>query len=154
MTGTTKTIAFRVSQSVDEQIQEIAKADGRTKGDWVRDRVMQALHAMSPRSVPELEEPTEASDSPASLLLSLETRIQETENVLREEIDAVKTAIAKVAKSQHEDLCTMAQVGLTVEESMEQRIEATRDQVLDAIERLKQSQRSHTDTFLRAIAER
>jgi hypothetical protein len=111
---------------------------------------MQGLHAALPQA-PESIQPSESIDFPPGILEAFEARIQQAENGLRDEIRAVKTAVADAAKSHHLDLCTMAQVGLEVEESMEQRIEAACIEVLDAVERLKQSQRSHKDTLLRAI---
>ncbi len=152
MSDPTKTIAFRVSQPIEEQINEIAKANGQSKSEWVRDQVMQALHAAVP-PVPEANHPRDPLGSPAGLLEAMEARIQQAENGLREEICAVRTAVADAAKSHHRDLCTMAQVGIEVEESMEQRIEAGCVEVLDAVERLKQSQRSHKDALLRAIVQ-
>lgn len=152
MSDPTKTIAFRVSQPIEEQINEIAKANGQSKSEWVRDQVMQALHAALP-PVAGTNQPNEPMGSSAGLLEAIEARIQQAENGLREEISAVRTSVADAAKSHHRDLCTMAQVGIEVEESMEQRIEASCVEVLDAVERLKQSQRSHKDALLRAIVQ-
>lgn len=150
MSEATKTIAFRVSQPIQGQINDIAKANGQSKSEWVRDQVMHALHAALPQS-PEADQPSEPTRSSTGLLEAIEARIQQAENGLRDEICAVRTAVTDAANSHHRDLCTMAQVGLEVEESMEQRIEASCVEVLDAVERLKQSQRSHKDTLLRAI---
>jgi len=114
---------------------------------------MKAVHAMNPPDDVEREQPADPTKSPTSLRQVLEARIQGTEDALRREIDSVKDAVLEAAKSHQGDLCTMAQVGLTVEESMEQRIEATCVEILDAIERLQQSQRSHKDTLLRVVTQ-
>jgi hypothetical protein len=151
MPSSTKTIAFRVSTSIEEQIQQIAKANGQSKGDWVRDHVMQAIHAMSPPIASKQEEPIAASGLPPDLLTVVEARFQEVENILRDEIQAVKTAIREVEKSHHRDLCTLGQIGLDAQDSIEQKIGAACLDSLDALERLKQSQRSHKDTLLGAF---
>jgi hypothetical protein len=151
MPSSTKTIAFRVSISIEEQIQQIAKANGQSKGDWVRDQLMQAIHAMNPTTAPKQEEPISVSEPPPDLLTVLEARFQEVEHILRDEIQAVKTAIREVAKSHHRHLCTLGQIGLDAQDSIEQKIEAAGLDSLDALERLKQSQRSHKDTLLEAF---
>jgi len=153
MSDATKTVAFRVSPEIKKQIQEIAKADGLNESEWVREQIMKAVHAMNPPEEAASEQPADPSKSPTSLRQALEARIQGTEDALRREIDSVKDAVLEAAKSHQGDLCTMAQVGLTVEESMEQRIEATCVEILDAIERLQQSQRSHKDTLLRVVTQ-
>ena len=153
MSDATKTVAFRVSPEIKKQIQEIAKADGLNKSEWVREQIMKAVHAMNPPEDAASEQPADPNKSPTSLRQALEARIQGTEDALRREIDGVKAAVLEAAKSHQGDLCTMAQVGLTVEESMEQRIEATCVEILDAIERLQQSQRSHKDTLLRVVTQ-
>ena len=153
MSDATKPVAFRVSPEIDQQIQELAKADGMNKSEWVREQVMKAVHAMTPPEEAAPEQPAEPSQSPTSLRQVLEARIQGAEDALRRDIDGVKAAVLEVAKRHQEDLCTMAQVGLTVEESVEQRIEATCVEILDAIERLKQSQRSHRDSVVRVITQ-
>lgn len=153
MSDATKPIAFRVSAEVEQQIHEIAKAAGLNKSEWVREQVMNALHAMNPPDEAECKQPADPKQLPTSLRQVLEARIQGTEDALRREIDGVKTAVLEAAKRHQGDLCTLAQVGVTVEESMEQRIEATGLEILDAIERLKQSQRSHKDTSLRVVTQ-
>lgn len=146
------TISFRVSQPTKDQIDEIAKACGQSKSEWVRDQIMQALHAALPPTLG-AKQPSETTGVSAGLLEAIESRIHQAANGLQEEICAVRTAVADAAKSHHRDLCTMAQVGLEVEQSMEERIEASCVEVLDAVERLKQSQRSHKDALLRAIVQ-
>jgi len=151
MFDATKTIAFRVSPAIDAQIEEIAKAQGLTKSQWVRDQVMQAVHATSP---PGEDEPSAEKDRlTPDVARAIENRILEFAGTLREDILAVKTSIEQAAKDHHDDLMTVTQVGLAVEESMEQRIDDRCADVMDAIKRLKQSQRSHKDTVLRAIHE-
>ncbi len=150
MSSNTKTIAFRVSQAIDEQIEAVARHDGLSKGEWVREQAMRTLHALSPSNPDESAQLLAAGDA-VSFGAALEARLAEMESGLRLELEAIKKAISQTAKSHHQDLCTMAQVGLTVEESMEQRIDESCGEVLDAIERLKQSQRSHKDTLLRVI---
>jgi hypothetical protein len=108
---------------------------------------------MNPPDEAECKQPADPKQLPTSLRQVLEARIQGTEDALRREIDGVKTAVLEAAKRHQGDLCTLAQVGVTVEESMEQRIEATGLEILDAIERLKQSQRSHKDTSLRVVTQ-
>lgn len=150
MPDATKTIAFRVSQAIDEQTHEMAKASGQSKSEWVRDQVMQALHA----AVADPPADTKQSVDPAAgsaVMLAMEARLRDMEEQFRKEIQSIKSAVADAVKTLRGDLCTMAQVGLNVEESIEKRMETDWTDVLDAIERLKQSQRSHKDTVLRAI---
>ena len=128
-----------------KQIQEMAKANGQSKREWVRDLVMQALHATDRKA--DDRHPVESTAG----LPEMEIRLGEMEDRIRQEMLAVKMAVAEAAKSLHDDLCTMAQVGLHVEESFEQRVDDNCVDVLEAIERLKQSQRSHKDTLLLAI---
>ena len=108
---------------------------------------MQALYAIARSNLQE-ELPQEHS---ANVSEVFEAPISAAVNMLRDEIATLRTLVQEVAKQQHEDLCTVVQVGVNVEESMEQRIEDARADVLDAIERVKQSQRSHKDTLHRAI---
>lgn len=149
MSEPTKPIAFRVSHSIDEEIQKIAEANGQSKGDWVRDQVMMALHNLQGDG-----EQKDNRVSTTDTVAAIESRLDGIQASFREELRAVKAAIADAAKSHHNDLRTVAQVGVTVEESMEQRIDNARLDVLDAIERLKQSQRSHKDTLLQALHQR
>jgi hypothetical protein len=48
MTTATKTIAFRISQAIEEQIDAVARTEGLSKGEWVRAKVMEILHAATP----------------------------------------------------------------------------------------------------------
>jgi hypothetical protein len=70
---------------------------------------------------------------------------------LIKEMDGVRAAISEAAASHHHDLCVIAEVGFAAEESMEQKIENASHDVLDAVERVKQSQRSHKDVLLDAF---
>jgi hypothetical protein len=146
------TISFRVEKAIEEQIQQIAKSNGQSKSDWVRDQVMRSLHGSSPRA-PESEEPEKPDDAEdtACLLEAFETRIEAWQSSLRDEIQAVKNAIREMAKSNHRDLCTLGQIGLDAQDAIEARVEAACAESLDAIERLKQSQRSHKDALRREI---
>lgn len=146
MSEPTKPIAFRVSHSIDVEIQKIAEANGQSKGDWVRDQVMLALHNLQSDG-----EQNGDDISTSDALAEVHGRLEAMLAVFRDELREVKSAIADAAKRHHNEICTVAQVGVTVEESMEQRIDNARLDVLDAIERLKQSQRSHKDTLLHAV---
>lgn len=152
MSEATKPIAFRVSPEVDEQIQEISKANNQTKSEWVRDQVMEALYRLQQlvRPEPERREPPE-QDS-ACLLERIDVQIQDSERRICDQLAELNRTVKAATKSHHDDLSTMAQVGLAVEESMEERIEVSCTEVLDAIERLKQGQRSHKDTLLSALS--
>jgi DnaJ-domain-containing protein 1 len=149
MSEPTKTISFRVSPEIDAQIEEIAKALGLTKSQWVRDLAMQAVHATNPPG--EVESPAANNSLTPELVRGIEDRILEVASGLRDEILTIKASIEQVAKNHHNDLLTVAQVAAAAEESMEQRIENACLDVLDALERLKQSQRSHKHTVLQAI---
>jgi hypothetical protein len=152
MPDPTKTISFRVSATIEDQIHEVAAAAGLSNGEWVRQLVMQALHALNPPNFPEPENlPASSSEQGASL--AVEARIEAAEITLRQEINAVKTAITELTKSHHRDLCTAAEVGMNVEQSMEDRIEDTGVQILEAITELRQLQQIHKDDLLRAIDE-
>jgi DnaJ-domain-containing protein 1 len=147
--ASTPTISFRVERAIEEQIQQIAKSNGQSKSDWVRDQVMRSLHGLTP-SAPEPKEPDNAEDT-ARVIKAIEARIEAWQTNLRGEIQAVKNAIREVAKSHHQDLCTLGQLGLDAQDAIEERVEAACAESLDAIERLKQSQRSHKDSLLREI---
>jgi hypothetical protein len=153
MPETTETISLRVSKKTKQQVDEVAKAEGLKISEWVREQMMKGLHTMNPMGEADSEQPADPSESSTDLRHALEARIQGTEDALRRQIDGVKAAVLEAAKNHQGDLCTMAQVGLTVEESMEQRIEAACVEILDAIERLKQSQQSHKDTLVRVITQ-
>ena len=147
--ASTPTISFRVERAIEEQIQQIAKSKGQSKSDWVRDQVMRSLHGLSP-SAPEPQEP-DNTENTARVIKAMEARIAEWQTNLRGEIQSVKNAIREVAKSHHQDLCTLGQLGLDAQDAIEEYIEAACAESLDAIERLKQSQRSHKDALLREI---
>jgi uncharacterized protein (DUF1778 family) len=149
MSETSKPIAFRVSPEVDEQIQEIAKANNQTKSEWVRDQVMEALYSVQQLVRPE-SEPCEPTSQ--TLLDRVDAQIQDSERRICDQLAELSKAVRAATTSHHDDLSTLAQVGLAVEESMEERIESSCTDVLDAIERLKQSQRSHKDSVLAAFS--
>ena len=145
MSEPTKPIAFRVSQSIEAEIQKVAEANGQTKSDWVRDQVMLALHNLQSDVDPQ------NNDSKTELLAGIEGRLDAIQSSFRAELAAVKAAISDAATSHHNDLCAFVQVGISVEESIEQKIEDACFDLFDAMERLKQSQRSHKDTLLQEL---
>lgn len=149
--ASTATISFRVEKPVEEQIQQIAKSNGQSKSDWVRDQVMRSLHGLSPSAPKTDPEEPDAAEDTADLIKAIEARIEEWQTNLRGEIQAVKNAIREVAKSHHRDLCTLGQLGLDAQDAIEKCVAAACDDSLDAIERLKQSQRSHRDAILGEI---
>ena len=65
----TKTIAFRVPPSVEQQIDELAKAAGQSKGEWVRDQILQTLIADNPQTP---SQPEPVSEYNAGLNAALE----------------------------------------------------------------------------------
>ena len=151
MSEPTKPIAFRVAQSTDQQIDEIAKAAGQSKSEWVRDQVLRALGGASPP--PDAQPPAESDDKRSHRLDSLQAQMSGTARCFRSDIRNVKTAIEDSAKNRQRELCQLGLVSLDVHELLEERIEAMCLEILDAIERLQQSQRSHKDTLLRAMTE-
>lgn len=152
MPSTTTTVAFRVAKSVEEQIRQLAQASGQSKGDWVRDQVMKALHDVEPTMACQPQDGPPMNGPKEDLMRIFEVWLQKTEGSLRDEIRAVRTAISEVAKSHHRDLCTLGQIGLDAQQSVEREISSSCDDTLDAIERLKQSQRSHKESVLEVIA--
>jgi transposase len=148
----TTTIACRVPQPVKDQVEQIAASKGQSIGEWQRDLLMQAVHQFNPQSA--TKPATESiSDLEAKLLRAFDERFQKLEAALREEIQQVKSAILQQDRSHHEDLCRVAEVGMNVEQSMEQRIEGSVDQILEAIARLGKLQRSHKNMIVHAIGE-
>ena len=102
----------------------------------------------------ESESVPSATPGPATFASpGVEARIDAAEVALRQEIAAVKTAITELTKSHHRDLCAAAEVGMNVEQSMEDRIENTCTRILEAINRLRQVQQIQQDDLLRAIDE-
>jgi len=150
-TNPTTTIAFRVSPSIDEQIQEIAKTLGQSKSNWVRDQVMQSFHSSDSSNTPPVHSESPAEVVPPTALAMIEARFEACEILLRTEIDQLTTTIVQLADSIHRDLCTLGILVLDAQESIEQRTDDSCEQLLDAIERLKQSQRSHKESLQRAI---
>ena len=149
--GSTTTIAFRVSPSIDEQIQEIAKTLGQSKSNWVRDQVMQSFHSSDSSNTPPVHSEIPTEEVPPIVLAMIEARFEACEKLLRSEIDGLTATIVQAAESLHRDLCTLGILVLDAQESIEQRTDDSCDQLLDAIERLKQSQRSHKESLQRAI---
>lgn len=152
MSEPTKTIAFRVAQSIEQQIDELAKASGQSKGEWVRDQVLAALGAASPPT----EAPPQPVDSPDKQnkqLDSMQAQLSGVARFLRNEIRSVKTTVDDSVRNRQQELCQIGLAGLDVQELLEERIESMCLDILDAIDRLQQSQRSHKDTVLRAITE-
>jgi hypothetical protein len=143
MPDPTKTIAFRVSQMVEDQIQEIAQSQGLSKGEWVRQQVMQAIHSLNPTS--ESDPAKSNTVGPVDLLPTLAS--------LRQDIAAVKTAIAELATRHHHDLCAVAEVGMNVEQSIEQGLDTAYSEVLDAIAKIARLQKSETDRVLDTISD-
>ncbi len=135
-----------------DQVEQIAASKGQSIGEWQRDLLMQAVHQFNPQPAtkPEIES---VSDLTATLLRAFDERFQKVEAAVREEIQRVKSAIIQQDKSHHEDLCRVAEVGMNVEQSMEQRIESSVDQILEAIARLEKLQRSHKNMIVHAIGE-
>ena len=143
----TKTIAFRVSPDVDRQIDEVAKAEGLNKGEWVRAQVMGALHALAPDNSTETAKPGNTAQTAPDLA----TRIRETEDTIRKDIAGIMTALREFTHEHHRDLCTIAEVGANAEQTMEQQLEEARHEVLEAITQLRRHQKSETDQILGAI---
>ncbi|MEX2167744.1 MAG: hypothetical protein WD851_00410 [Pirellulales bacterium] len=152
MSEPTKTIAFRVAQSIERQIDELAKASGQSKGEWVRDQILQVLGAASPPPDAQSQPPAEPEDR-TNQRDSMQAQISGVARCLRNDIRNVKTAIEDSDRNRQKELCQLGLVSLDVQELLEERIEAMCLDILDAIERVKQSQRSHKDTVLRAITE-
>jgi hypothetical protein len=75
----------------------------------------------------------------------------ETERTLRGQVDQLKTTVEASAKTQRKDLCNLGILTLDVQDFLAQRLDSLCIELLDAIERLKQSQRSHKDTVLGVI---
>jgi len=153
MSEPTKTISIRLSLTVHQQIGEVAQSLGLSEGEWVRDQAMRALHELNPQSEAEPPKQPTTSELSANLIRAFDERVQKAETGFRQEIEAVKAAIREAAKSHHQSLATAAEVGMTAEQSMEERIEASGNQILTAIARLEKLQRSSKNAVLYAIAE-
>jgi len=149
--GSTTTIAFRVSPSICEQIEEIAKTNGQSKSDWVRDQVMQSFHSSDSSNTPPVHTESPVQEISPTVAAMIEARFEACEILLRSEIDRLTTTLMQVTDSLHGDLCTLGILVLDAQESIEQRTDDSCEQLLDAIERLKQSQRSHKESLQRAI---
>ena len=77
MAETSKTIAFRVSIEIKEQIREAAAAANVIPSEWVRDLVLKALH--------ESVDPATSSDGEVSALNgSLVAALQRIQSKIRE----------------------------------------------------------------------
>jgi hypothetical protein len=150
MNEPTTTVSFRVAKSVKDQVDLLAQANRQSTGELARDQMMLLLHT-SQTLAPIETKPT--IETTVSQLKALEERLDNIEDAIREGFAAMKSAIAGAAKDQRKDLQLFAEVGHAVEEAMEERIESACERTLDAIGRLKQSQRSHKETVLQAIAE-
>lgn len=148
----TTTIGFRVAQSIEQQIDELAKAAGQSKGEWVRDQILQVLGAAAPPADAQ-PQPLAAVEDRTAQLDSMQAQISGVARCLRSDIRNVKTAIEDSAKNRQRELCQLGLVSLDVQDLLDERIEAMCLDILDAIERLQQSQRSHKDTVLRAISQ-
>jgi hypothetical protein len=105
MPESTKTIAFRVAAEIEEQIQALANVSGQSKSEWVRNRVMEALHGSSPEVQRETKQPPPAGEPSPSMLHAINTRLQEVEAVLKDRIEAeekAKRQTADLIPLQHE----------------------------------------------------
>jgi hypothetical protein len=149
--GSTTTIAFRVSPSIDEQIQVIAKTLGQSKSNWVRDQVMQSFYRSDPSNSPPIHSESPAEAVPPIVLAMIEARFEACEKLLRCEVDRLTTSIVQMGDNLNQALCTLGILVLDAQQSIEQRTDDSCDQLLDAIERLKQSQRSHKESLRRAF---
>lgn len=150
MSESSKTISCRFEKDIAEQIQALAKANGESTSDWVRSRISQAVHAEAREKPLESNVPPQPTRATASVLQAIEARLQRIETAL-EGLEAIKTTIDKEASALRVDRSCEADVTHAIYEDTVSRIESSCDDVLQAIERLKQSQRSHKDTLLRAI---
>jgi hypothetical protein len=152
MAEPTVTISLRVPKPVKDLFDQIAKSQGQLFAEWGRDQLMQAAHRFNPQLSSELAGHF-TGQVPPNLLRAFEDRLQKTEETLRQDIAAVKTEIGEVAKAHRQDLCRTAEVGMNVEQSMEERIQMTSEKTQKAIERLEKRQRSSTNRILHAIGE-
>lgn len=148
----TKTISFRVPPSIDQQIDDCAKAAGLSKGEWVRDQILQTLGTEQP-TTPSSEPTKESNEGAMPGVEVLQAQMSGSTRYLHDEISNVKDALREASRHSKRDICQLGQVTLDVQELIEERLEAVCLEILDAIERLQQSQRSHRNEVIRTIRE-
>jgi hypothetical protein len=139
MSEKTTTIAVRVPAAVATEIEDLAKEGGQTKSDWIRDKVMQAIHGAE---TPDAGRPQQSNDTSSlqAILEPIETALKQRDLELKAELASIRGAINQAAKAHRDDLALIAEVGQAVEKSMAEALQEACIQVLSAIERLKNSQ--------------
>jgi hypothetical protein len=166
MNSESKTISCRLPDNVREQVLKIAKDEGVTPGKWLRKLVMQALHSPDDLPPQPVAVPSAAAISPVTLVKVIETKISEAEKRLHGDIESVTQSLAEVERRHHDALRSFAESFLRhfgrrtepvdapevdLDAGLKSLILDAGAELLVAIERLKQSQRSHKDTLLQAI---
>lgn len=149
----TKTIAFRVPPSVEQQIDELAKAAGQSKGEWVRDQILQTLIADNQQPPSQPEPVSESNDGLNAAVELLQAQMSGSTRYLHNEISNVKDTLREASRDSRRDICQLGQVTLDVQQFIEERLDAVCLEILEAIERLQQSQRSHRNEVIRTIRE-
>jgi hypothetical protein len=149
----TKTIAFRVPPSVEQQIDEHAKAAGQSKGEWVRDQILQVLGTEQQPTTPSREPTSDSNDGAMPAVEVLQAQMCGSTRYLHNEICNVNDTLREASRHSKRDICQLGQVTLDVQEILEERLDAVCLEILDAIERLQQSQRSHREEVIRTIRE-
>lgn len=152
MSEPTQTIAVRVTQEIKEEISQVAKAKGQTNSDWIRDQMMAALVGSTGEESHDAT-PAATTESILSALNDLQARLQAVESIIQQNVAVIKTTIETATARHHRELCTLGQLLLELDELKDGEIRDSRNALLDALERIKASQRSHKETLLQAIAQ-
>lgn len=137
----TRTIAVRVPAEVAAEIEDLAKACGQSKSDWIRDQIMPAIHGAGTPSADSSVEPTPAASAMTFTDL-VQTALKQRDIELKAELESIRQAINQSAKAHHDDLALIAEVGEAVEKTMRDMLVDARNQVLGAINRLEETHTS------------
>lgn len=145
--STTKTISCRLEESIVEQINQLAKGQGLSPSVWIRQQIMEALYGVTEADV----SPVTENAAPTIDVQRPVEDLQQVESRLTRQFEELQRLIDKANCDRREDMATLAQLKLNAEKATQSLILDAGAELLLAIERLKQSQRSHKDTLLQAI---
>ncbi len=145
--ATTKTISCRLEESVVEQINQLAKGQGLSPSVWIRQQIMEALYGVTE---PEVSPATQNAAAAVDMQFPV-ADLHQAEARLNGQFEELRGLIDKANCERREDMATLAQLKLNAEKATQTLILDAGAELLLAIERLKQSQRSHKDTLLQAI---
>src|SRR5262249_28907694 len=103
MSEATKTIAFRVPPSIEQQIDQLAKEAIHSKAEWVRDQVMNPFNAEPIAPASHSGQSEEPAGSDTAVLEPIESRITKTDCLIREGIRTVKFAVRDTANEHQKE---------------------------------------------------